>query len=49
MTKLFHARLDGRLIEIKRNLRRKKRHTTNQDSNIVREAVLEIETSPNPV
>ena len=42
MTAVFYAQTDGRFIEIKRNLRRKKFHRKNQGS-IFLEVVLAIE------
>ena len=35
MTIVFHLRQYGRFIEIKTNLKRKKFHRTNQDSNFI--------------
>ena len=35
MATVFHARLHGRFMEIQSNLRRKKLHRTNQDSNFL--------------
>ena len=45
----FHARLYGRFIEIKSNLRKKKLHRTNQGSNLPGDSFSSSENVTNPI